>query len=155
MIRKITVGDLENRELLSLVVELIQAPQPKRFRDDELVLWLVGGKIEAFWVLAENGDLAGLIAFECGEEMQPDETKRRILYVVSAAIPPHVTAEGWMKLLQYGKNLAWERRCRSIQFDTDPEHPRMVYLARMFGAKEEKASVPGRDNSLRCTVEIM
>lgn len=150
--RKISFGDLANGAVQGTVVRLIQSAMPGALLpDDAWVAKLSSGSLEAYWVLDEDGVPAGVAAFEVG---RLPEDGRRCLYVVAAAVAPHVSEAGWLRLLGFGRLLARERGCVALQFDTSAENGRMAEVGRLFGAVEEPIRLATEAPGLRYTVEV-
>jgi len=149
----VTFGDLADPSVQAAVLNLIKAavPETNPLKDHEWVSMLTSGALEAFWVLAEDGQPAGLITFQSG---WMKEIEARGLYVVSACIAPHVSHHGWERLLSFGMQLARERQCEVIQFDTLPSNKRMRAMGAFFGAIESHARVVGGVTTVRFTVEV-
>lgn len=151
LVRRVTFGDLADRWVLHVVIEMIKsAGPPNALRDDEWALKLSDGSLEAFWVMTEEGDQTGLLSFEVGI----DEGKR-ILYVVSAAIPENALSGGaWAILFEYGEMLAAARQCQQIQFDAAPGNSRMIRIGRLLEFAESRGAVRGIPDTVRFTKEV-
>lgn len=139
--------------LQAVVLNLIKSamPNPGVMKDHEWLSALTSGSMEAYWVLTPEGEHAGLIAFQIG--WMP-EIEARGLYVVAACVAPHISNEGWRRILGFGKQIARERGCSVIQFDTMPENRRMLELGGVFGGARSHARCVGGVNSVRFTVEV-
>lgn len=151
LVRKVTFGDLADKSTLATVISLIKgaAPEVDTLPVHEWVSRLSSGKLEAFWVFAEQGQYTGLISFEVGVE-----DGMRILYVVSAAIAENVlTGAAWYRLFEYGRLLARERKCKYIEFDALPTNARMLQIGRLLGARESDSVISGA-KMIRFTLEV-
>lgn len=152
-IRKISFGDLADPTVQAVVVRLIRSagPHPHEIPDHELIHRLSTGQLEAYWVLTEQGQQCGAISFEIG--VLP-ENMRRCLYVVSAAVVPHMSEAGWIRLFEFGKAIALARQCAFIQFDCTPDHRRMIEIGECFGAARGTGRVLGGHETVRFTFEV-
>lgn len=153
LVREVTFGDMADPHVQAAVLNLIKStmPNPSVIPDHEWIAKLTAGGLEAFWVLTEDGQPAGLVTFETG--WMP-EIEARGLYVVSACVAPHISDDGWRKLLAYGKALARARACQVIQFDTLPENKRMLELGGVFGGAQSHARCVGGVKTIRFTIEV-
>lgn len=143
---------MANPTVQSIVVELIQSAMPGAvLSDDEWVARMSSGEIESFWVLDEEGQQAGLIAFQVG--VLP-ERQQRCMYIVAACVAPHISDAGWMRLFGFGRLLARERGCLLIQFDTSVLNPRVMKLGSLLGCEREEINLVTGSPGLRFTVEV-
>lgn len=133
LLRQVTPSDLADRTVLSMVVRLIQEGLAEPVSESELVGALNRGSLEAFWVLAEDGQHAGLVSFQRGFAQ---ETQRRVFYCASMTVAPTLPDSAWERLFMMGKGLARERGCSVIEFDTLPTNKRIIEVARAAGATE-------------------
>jgi hypothetical protein len=150
LVRQISFGDLADPTVQRIVVAMWDAVESddQGLSTAELLTRLASGRMEAWWVLANDGQPAGLITFECG--VCP-VLRERLLYINSATVTPRVTDAGWQRLFEYGALLAKERGCKYLQFDALPSNPRIPAIARALHAQEETHP---RGVMRRYTVEV-
>lgn len=151
-VRKITFGDMADPFVQQLVVSMIKGAMPAHVIPDHA--WLAklsAGETEAFWILNEAGEHAGVITFECGYMPEID---KRGMYIVSATIGAPMTDTAWRKLFGIGCILAGERGCQVLQFDTTPGHARVLNIGEMLEGEKSAVRLLDGGAGVRFTVEV-
>jgi len=134
LIRKVSFGDLAEPTVQALVVELFrEGTIAQRETDTEILTALNTGSLEAWWILDERGNPAGLITSQMGRSPFGQKT----MWVASTLIvAAHMTDAGWEALIGFGKQIARESGCEVIEWVTSPENKRIIEISRAAGARE-------------------
>lgn len=129
-LRKVTASDLSDPGCMSIVMAMIRASLYHDIADHALAAMLATGKLEAFWIIDDEGRQAGLISAQQG---YVNETK--VFYIATATMA-NMSLEGWKNLRSSLQFFARQRGCAEIAFDTTPDNHRMMEIGRMLADEE-------------------